>query len=48
MGETTRGRKASCADDLRRRILTQELEPGSLLDETELAAHYAISRPPLR
>ena len=48
MADTSRSRKAHCADDLRRRILTQELEPGSLLDETELAAAYDISRPPLR
>jgi DNA-binding GntR family transcriptional regulator len=48
MADTSRGRKANCAEDLRRRILTQELEPGSLLDETELAAAYDISRPPLR
>jgi len=48
MADTSRGRKAHCAEDLRRRILTQELEPGSLLDETELASAYDISRPPLR
>jgi DNA-binding GntR family transcriptional regulator len=40
--------KAACLDDLRRRILTQELEPGAYLDETQLAEGYAISRPPLR
>jgi DNA-binding GntR family transcriptional regulator len=27
--------KAACLDDLRRRILTQELEPGAYLDETQ-------------
>lgn len=48
MADTSRGRKAHCAEDLRRRILTQELEPGSLLDEIELAAAYQMSRPPLR
>lgn len=48
MADTSRGRKAHCADDLRRRILTQELEPGSLLDEIDLAAAYEMSRPPLR
>lgn len=41
-------KKALCADDLRRKILTQELEPGSYLDETELSESYGISRPPLR
>lgn len=30
------------------RILATELEPGSLLDEASLAAHYGISRTPLR
>ncbi len=35
-------------DDLKRRILTLELEPGAALDETTLSAHYRISRTPLR
>lgn len=48
MATDTRGRKAACIDSLRRRILTQDLEPGAHLDETLLAEHYAISRPPLR
>lgn len=48
MGNDARGRKARCIEDLRRRILTLDLEPGSYLDETELAATYQISRPPLR
>lgn len=43
-----RSRKTQCADDLRRKILTQELEPGVYLDEVELAEIYGISRPPLR
>ena len=43
-----RSKKAICADDLRRRILTQALEPGVYLDETELSEAYGISRPPLR
>ena len=41
-------KKARCLDDLRNRILTQELSPGSYLDESELAETYDISRPPLR
>lgn len=41
-------KKAICAEDLRRKILTQELEPGAYLDETELSEAYGISRPPLR
>lgn len=48
MSEDTRGRKAGCLDDLRRRILTQDLEPGSHLDETRISEAYGISRPPLR
>ena len=43
-----RSKKAICADDLCARILTQALEPGAYLDETELAETYGISRPPLR
>ncbi|MCE6950799.1 GntR family transcriptional regulator [Cereibacter sphaeroides] len=43
-----RRRKARCLDDLRRKILTQVLEPGAYLDETDLAESYGISRPPLR
>lgn len=41
-------RKAHCLEDLRRRILTQDFEPGSYLDEAALAETYRISRPPLR
>jgi len=44
----TRARKSACLDDLRRRILTQALEPGAYLDETQLAEDYGMSRPPLR
>ncbi|MFC3076024.1 GntR family transcriptional regulator [Shinella pollutisoli] len=40
--------KLNCLEDLRRRILTEALEPGIYLDETELAEEYGISRPPLR
>ena len=40
--------KANCLEDLRRRILTEALEPGSYLDETEISSFYGISRPPLR
>ena len=44
----SRSRKAECVLDLRRRILTQELEPGAYLDEVDLSERYGISRPPLR
>ncbi len=40
--------KQGIVDDLKRRILTLELEPGEALDETSLSAHYRISRTPLR
>lgn len=46
-GEAKRN-KSNCLEDLRRRILTEALEPGSYLDETEIAEAYGISRPPLR
>ncbi|HSX75919.1 MAG TPA: GntR family transcriptional regulator [Shinella sp.] len=38
----------NCLEDLKRRILTEALEPGIYLDEMELAEEYGISRPPLR
>lgn len=41
-------KKTVCIDDLRRRILTQDLEPGSYLDEVEIGETYGISRPPVR
>ena len=44
----SRSKKAQCLDDLRRRVLTQALEPGAYLDEMELSEAYGISRPPLR
>lgn len=40
--------KAHCADDLRARILTLDIAPGSDLDEATLAEDYGISRTPLR
>jgi DNA-binding GntR family transcriptional regulator len=40
--------KTNCLEDLKRRILTEELAPGLYLDEMELAEAYGISRPPLR
>ncbi len=48
MTDDNRSRKAICLEDLQRRILTQDFEPGSYLDETQLAGAYQISRPPLR
>ena len=40
--------KERLLQDLRRRILTLALEPGSDLDETRLSVEYGISRTPLR
>lgn len=37
-----------CLADLRRKILTEELAPGSYIDEIEAAEFYGVSRPPLR
>jgi DNA-binding GntR family transcriptional regulator len=34
--------------DLKRKILTMELEPGAHLDETTFSARYGVSRTPLR
>lgn len=48
MDTDSRSRKTLCIEDLRRRILTEGLEPGAYLDETELSEIYGISRPPLR
>ena len=41
-------KKSHCAEDLRARILTQEIPPGTDLDEARLAEEYGISRTPLR
>lgn len=48
MDVAAKSRKTVCVEDLRRKILTQVLEPGVYLDETELADQYGMSRPPLR
>ncbi|MEX3007413.1 GntR family transcriptional regulator [Hoeflea sp. TYP-13] len=40
--------KLELYQDLKRRILTLELEPGADLDETQLSQEYGISRTPLR
>ncbi|MGA9253647.1 MAG: GntR family transcriptional regulator [Roseobacter sp.] len=43
-----RGSKEICYEDVKLRILRMELEPGVVLEEASLAAHYALSRTPLR
>ena len=48
MTDQPRSKKARCLEDLRRRILTQDLAPGDYLDEAALSQRYEISRPPLR
>lgn len=48
MSSDAKRNKLNCLEDLKRRILTEALEPGIYLDETELAEEYGISRPPLR
>ena len=40
--------KSAIFDDLKKRILTLDLEPGVALDEVSLSEHYRISRTPLR
>lgn len=40
--------KSAAYENLRYRIITQELPPGELLKEKELIAHYHIGRTPLR
>lgn len=40
--------KDICLADLKARILSTNLEPGSALDEARLAEHYGISRTPMR
>lgn len=42
------GKKSICINDLRRRILTNELDPGLYLDEVDIGETYGISRPPVR
>ena len=48
MDDEPKSKKTQCIEDLRRKILTEALEPGAYLDEVELTEIYGISRPPLR
>lgn len=41
-------RKTDCLEDLRMRILTLDIAPGSDLDEAALCQRYGISRTPMR
>ena len=40
--------KTKCIDEMRRRILTLDLKPGTMLDEVMLANEYGVSRTPMR
>lgn len=44
----SKNQKDHCLADLKRRILSTDLEPGAALDEVRLAEHYGISRTPMR
>ena len=41
-------KKTQCLEDLRMRILTQDIAPGSDLEEATLCTHYGVSRTPMR
>ena len=41
-------KKSACLEDLRMRILKQDIAPGSDLDEVSLCEQYGISRTPMR
>lgn len=43
-----RGAKSDLYDDLRRQVLTMELEPDSDIDEVRLSESYGMSRTPVR
>lgn len=44
----SKDRKSRCIEDLRMRILTQAIVPGSELDEAALCEEYGLSRTPIR
>ena len=44
----SQNKKQSCLSDMRMRILSLDIAPGSDLDETALSQHYEISRTPMR
>lgn len=46
--DETPDRKGNLAASLRRRILTMQMAPGSMLDEYALAEEFGLSRPPVR
>lgn len=46
--EVPQDRKGLLADSLRRRILSMEMAPGSVVDELALSDEFGLSRPPVR
>lgn len=48
MTDTKPNKKRDCLEDLRLRILSMQIAPGSDLDETQLSEAYGLSRTPLR
>lgn len=46
--DLTVNKKSQCRDGLIARILRLDLDPGTELDETQIAAEYGLSRTPLR
>jgi len=45
MNAQENSKRVQYAEDLRRKVPTQQLLPGAYLDETALSAGYGISRP---
>ncbi len=46
--EAVTSKKSNCVADLRRRIPSQDIAPGSDLDEVSLSEQYGILQTPLR
>lgn len=46
--EAPADRKTVLGETLRRRIVSMEMAPGSVVDETELSEEFGLSRPPVR
>lgn len=48
LSEEPTDRKATLGDALRRRILSMDMAPGSVVDEVALSEEFGLSRPPVR
>jgi len=44
----SKDKKSHCMEDLRMRILRQDISPGAILDESTLCEEYGVSRTPMR